>query len=73
MAKLLMITLVMVAIVVLLLGVRVFFTKRWGFPNTHVDGNEALTSRGLSCHRHQSKEALHHKNLADRLQAKGEC
>lgn len=45
MAKLLMITLVMVAMVVLLLGVRVFFTKRWGFPNTHVDGNEALTSR----------------------------
>ncbi|MDO5036090.1 MAG: hypothetical protein Q4D93_03920 [Porphyromonas sp.] len=68
----LIVTLVAVAVAILLLGIRVFFTKRWGFPSSHVDGNKPLTDRGLSCHRHQSQEVLHHKNLAERLRAQKE-
>lgn len=67
MIKTLLLTLVLVAIVVLLLGIRVFFTKKWGFPNTHVDGNKALTDKGLSCHRHQHIMAQHEENLFDRI------
>lgn len=67
MAQMLVITFVAVAIVVLLLGVRVFFTKRWGFPNKHVDGNKALTDKGLKCYRSQATEMIRHKNLAERV------
>lgn len=63
----LLITLVMMSIVILLLGVRAFFFKKWGFPNTHVDGNKALTDMGLTCHRHQHQEAQHQENLFDKI------
>lgn len=62
------ITLIAVAISVLFLGIRVFFTKRWGFPNTHVDGNKALEDKGLSCHRNQHREAQRRENLFDRIE-----
>ena len=67
MIKILLITLVVVAICVLLLGVRVFFTKRWGFPNTHVEGQPKLEEQGITCHRHQHKDAVRHQTLFDRL------
>lgn len=63
----LILTLAIVALAVLLLGVRVFFTRHWGFPNTHVDGNPALEAKGLSCHRHQHQEAQHRQNLFDKI------
>lgn len=64
----LLVTLFVVAICLLLLGVRVFFTQRWGFPNTHVEGQEKLEEQGLTCHRHQHKDAQQHKNLFDRIE-----
>lgn len=67
MTELLLITLILVAICVLLLGVRVFFSKRWGFPNTHVEGQPKLEEQGLTCHRHQHKDAQRHQNLFDRV------
>lgn len=67
MSKLLIITLILVGISMLLLGVRVFFTKKWGFPNTHVDGQPKLRAQGLSCHTSQHREAQSHKNLFDRI------
>lgn len=45
----LLLTLGIVAIVVLLLGVRVFFTKNGKFPNSHVGGNKAMAERGIYC------------------------
>ena len=63
----LILTLSLVAIAVLLLGVRVFFTHRWGFPNTHVDGNAPLEAKGLSCHRQQHQEAQKRQNLFDKI------
>lgn len=67
MSQLLIITLLLVGLSVLLLGVRVFFTKRWGFPSSHVDAQPELRKRGMTCHRNQHREAQQHKNLFDRI------
>lgn len=72
MSQVLLITLVLVGVAVLLLGVRVFFTKKWGFPNTHVDGQPKLRAQGLSCHRSQHREAQAHRNLFERIEAEEE-
>jgi len=48
--------LAIVAIAVLLLGVRVFFTKR-GFPNIHIGSNKAMRERGIGCYTSQDREA----------------
>jgi hypothetical protein len=34
---------------VLLLGLRIFFTKDGKFPNIHIGGNKALRDKGISC------------------------
>ena len=52
-----LITLLIVAICVLLLGVRVFFVKGGKFPNTHVSGNKALRDKGIGCVQSQDREA----------------
>jgi hypothetical protein len=49
MLKIVLLTLMIVGIAVLLLGVKVFFTKDGRFPNTHVSGNKAMHDRGIFC------------------------
>lgn len=68
MVQTLIITLAVVGISVLLLGFRVFFTKKWSFPNSHVEGQPKLEEQGITCHRHQHKDAQRHKNLFDRIE-----
>lgn len=46
-----------VAISVLLLGVKVFFVKNGRFPNSHVSGNKAMRQRGIGCVQSQDREA----------------
>ena len=48
-----LITLLIVAICLGLLGIKVFFTKGGKFPN----GNKALRERGISCAQSQDREA----------------
>ena len=43
----LLITLLIVAICIVLLGVKVFFVKGGKFPNGHVSGNKAMRDRGI--------------------------
>lgn len=57
MLETILITLLIVAICVLLLGVKVFFVKGGKFPNTHVSGNEALRRKGVGCVQSQDREA----------------
>ncbi len=52
-----LITLLIVAICVLLLGVKVFFVKGGRFPNTHVSGNKALRDNGIGCVQSQDRAA----------------
>ena len=51
-----LITLLIVAICIVLLGVKVFFVKG-GFPNGHVSGNKAMRDRGIGCVQSQDREA----------------
>ena len=37
------------ALCVVLLGVRIFFVKGGKFPTTHVHGNRALADKGIRC------------------------
>lgn len=52
-----LIILLIVAICVLLLGIKVFFVKGGRFPNTHVSGNKALRDKGIGCVQSQDREA----------------
>ena len=53
----LLITLLIVAICIVLLGVKVFFVKGGRFPNGHVRGNKAMRDRGIGCVQSQVREA----------------
>lgn len=61
-----LITLLIVAICVALLGVNIFFTKKKKFPNTHVSGNKALRKKGIGCVQSQDREARQKNKLAIR-------
>ena len=52
-----LITLLIVAICIVLLGVKVFFVKGGKFPNGHVSGNKAMRDRGIGCVQSQDREA----------------
>lgn len=53
----LLITLLIVAVCILLLGVKVFFVKGGKFPNGHVSGNRAMREKGIGCVQSQDREA----------------
>lgn len=53
----LLLSLIIIAIAILLLGVRIFFVKNGTFPNIHVDGNKALHKKGIHCARTQDEAA----------------
>ena len=57
MVETILITLLIVAISLLLLGVKVFFTKGGKFPNGHVSGNKTLRDKGVNCAQSQDREA----------------
>ena len=52
-----LISLLIVAICIALLGVKVFFVKGGKFPNGHVSGNKAMRERGIGCAQSQDREA----------------
>ena len=56
MVETILITLLIVAISLLLLGVKVFFTKG-EVPNGHVSGNKELRKKGIGCAQSQDREA----------------
>lgn len=57
MLKTILITLLVVAVCVVLLGVRIFFVKGGKFPNAHVSGNKAMREKGIGCVQSQDREA----------------
>lgn len=57
MLETILITLLIVAICILLLGVKVFFVKGGRFPNGHVSGNKALREKGIGCVQSQDRDA----------------
>lgn len=47
---------------ILLMGMRIFFTRKGSFPNIHIGGNTALKSKGISCATSQDRQARETKN-----------
>jgi hypothetical protein len=56
MLRILLFTLLIVAICVLFLGVRVFFVKGGRFPNEHISQSKAMQQRGIHCYTEQDAE-----------------
>lgn len=67
MFKVLLIVIIIVGISVLLLGIKVFFTKNGKFPNTHIGGNKALSKKGITCAKTDDKLAQQKQGLFDRV------
>ncbi len=62
MLKTIIISFVLLAVAIMLMGVRVFFTKKGTFPNTHISGSQAMKDRGISCATSQERHTHNHVN-----------
>ena len=49
MIKLILLAVGVLILVVLGLGVKIFFSKKKEFPNTHIGGNENMERMGITC------------------------
>lgn len=58
-----LLTLVIIAFAILLLGIKVFFTQKGTFPNSHVGESRALREKGISCATSQDLEDRDKKNI----------
>ncbi|MDO5523119.1 MAG: hypothetical protein Q4G48_03635, partial [Bacteroidia bacterium] len=67
MIETLLIGIILVFIAVLLMGIRVFFSKKGEFPNTHIGGSKAMKDRGISCATSQDREAMRKQSPIDKL------
>ncbi|MBR5843839.1 MAG: hypothetical protein IKY75_04570 [Bacteroidaceae bacterium] len=67
MLKTILITIVIIAIVVLLLGFRVFFIKGGRFPSMHISSNKEMKRKGISCAVSTDARDRSRKNLDDVL------
>ncbi len=47
--KVLLLSIMLVALAVVLLGIRVFFVKGGKFPSTHIHSSETMRKRGIGC------------------------
>lgn len=65
MLKTILITIVIIAIVVLLLGFKVFFVKGGSFPSMHISSNKEMKRRGISCAISTDARDRSRKNLDD--------
>ncbi len=49
MLKTILVSVIIIAIAVLLLGIRVFFVKGGKFPSMHISSNKNMQKKGISC------------------------
>ena len=63
----LLITVIILVICVVLLSVKVLFKKGGRFPNTHIEGNKAMSKKGIYCAKTQDRLDSKQKNLYDKL------
>ncbi len=61
------VTIILVFACVLLLGVKVFFTKNGTFPNVHIGNNSKLQGKGISCAHSMDARERNRQNLLDRI------
>lgn len=49
MLKLILLVVGILIIALLAMGIKIFFSKKKEFPNTHIGGNENMERMGISC------------------------
>lgn len=64
MLKTLLLTLLIVAACLLLLGIKILLVKGGKFPNSHVSGNKAMRERGIGCVQSQDRAAQRKGNFS---------
>lgn len=67
MIKTLLIGIVILFIAVLMMGVRVFFTKKGKFPNTHIGASKAMKDRGIACATSQDRQAAYKESPIEKI------
>jgi len=67
MVKLLLLGTVILFIAILLMGVRVFFTKKGEFASIHIGECKALQERGISCATSQDKEMSRRESPIEKM------
>ncbi len=67
MIKTLLLGIAILFIAIMLMGIKVFFTKKGEFPNTHIGGSKAMRDRGISCATSQDREASNRENLIEKI------
>lgn len=50
-----LVSIAILALCVLLLGVKVFFVKGGKFPSSHIHDNAALAKKGIRCSKEETK------------------
>lgn len=59
--KVLLLSVLLMAIVALLMSVNIIFKKNGKFPSLHIGGNKEMAKRGISCATSQDREARRNK------------
>jgi hypothetical protein len=55
--KVLILSVVLMAVVAFLMSIKILFKKNGKFPNTHIGGNKEMAKRGITCATSQDREA----------------
>ena len=67
MVKTLLLGIAILFIAIMLMGIKIFFTKKGEFPNTHIGGSKAMRDRGISCATSQDREASNRESLIEKI------
>ena len=62
------ITSIILGMLVVLLGLKIFFVREGKFPDTHVDGNKALMEKGITCAKSQDRADRQRKDLYELIE-----
>lgn len=67
MIKILIIGSALLFIVILLMGIRVFFTKKGEFPSLHIGDSKPLQNRGIHCATSQDMEMRRRESPIEKM------
>lgn len=68
MIKTILIAIVILFAAILLMGMKVFFSKKGKFPDLHISNHEAMKERGITCATSQDREGFNKQNIFDKLE-----
>ena len=69
MIKTLLIGIAVLAIGILLMGVKIFFSKKGSFPSLLISDSQPMKDRGISCATSQDKEAMRRESIVEKILA----